>query len=1083
LVALGFSVSVFLFLAVVGYAALALLARDEEPLYRLLLAPVTGMAVTALLLFTGNQLGLPVGQFAVGLAAVLAVSSGIVLWRSGRRIPAKDFWPFVLLCLVALLATGWPMLKYGFDWVSFCNDDMANYCMGAERLLRLGYYSPPGAAALAGSDFTQIMWFLHMLHRPGSELFLAMVSKVTGMGSLRIFMPVVLAFMLCQVSGAAAMTWAASRSRLATWLAGGLMAASALVALGTLYQLIAQVIGLAIAAGLVSVLLRPLHELAPAVRVRHGALIGLLLAGLLIAYTEALPFVGLGYVLYVVFTVRSDRAAWRRALIVLGIAAGVVIVLLNRYVPLATIYVLGQARSAAPENPGTTLFPYYMLPSGPVYFWGMFAIGEIFPADRTISAWIVIAVIISVGSVALVVRSLRRREGPAFVCVVMAAVWAVLFAKHSGFGMYKLAMYFQPFILSAVVLGWISLWRSRIVQVVPIVLLALANVASHAFYTQMSLGLGGMFSEIPVASSTHLVREYANVLASNPGRPIELDSHNLVLVKFQMIESVGRPAWFPSSNFLGNLSSARAPAWLIGRKAAEAGEAFTRAYDRQLVPQLFDLHLAPGSPGPAANQFLLVRDPRPAVAGDSVMAAHPGLLITMTGKQAPFNRWGEPTAPGTDFRAGPPEAFPNHLIFTESALGEPYFAFGRQQVGIYQLEPDPLYVGQKMAGLGRHLLFRVNSPTHGARIELDLTDTLTGDGDDRLPPAAAIGTTRALFPIVGHGSARVLSPPIEPQMIDGAPFVALDMGTDGAFIKNQPGGLMRLWGRNVRLDRRQLVGFVRDISLVSEAECEAFRAPTIVGHFPEDLEQRTLEYSGIYEDGFASDQAFVAVSEPAGDHHLVVDGNIPQIDDPGFTTDAVLTVDGKQVVHRRLPVGEFTLACEVPPAPAGQNRRKVELTFSRIQHLPAPDGRPSGAQLIRIGFVPGALSKTWSVHDLAVLGLPHAGIFADGWMGAEASIRLPQPADARHLVLRAMIPKIDDANFSSDVVLKVDGREVARKATGPGDFEIAADLPAGAGDRNIELSFSKLQQLPAPDTRAIGARLTSIGFERAGDAR
>lgn len=1075
MIALVLSLCVFAFLALVGSAVLALLAADEEPLYRLLLAPVTGAAATMIPLYLVSQLGLPVGRFGLGMAIGYAIASVSLLWWRGKRIPRKDFLPFVLLALFAFLMVGWPMLRFGFDWVSFSNDDMANYCMGAERLLHFGYYQPPNAAALAGADYTQMTWFLHVLHRPGSELFMAMVQAVTGLGSLRIFMPVIVAFLACQISGAAAMTWAAGRSRLAVWLVWLLMAVSALVTLGTLYQLIAQVIGLGIAAGVVAVLLQPLQEVPAPNRLRRGALIGLLLAGLLVAYTEVLPFVALGYVLYVLVTLRGDWAAWRRALPVLAIGAAVAIVLLNRLLPLATIYVLRQAASTAPENPATTMFPYYMLPAGPVYFWGLFAIGRLLPSDAIMSLWIILALGLCAGAAALVGRSFLRRQGPAFVCAIMGAVWAVLFVKHAGFGMYKLAMYFQPFILSALVLGWMSLWRSRVVQVAPLLLIAAANLPSQHFYMRMSLGLDRVFTEIPAASSSHVVREYADLLKAHPGSPLELDTFNSTLAKFQMIESVGRPALFPSNDFLTMIDRSRIYAPLVGRSSAEAGMTMAQELETEYPATAFNMRPPPGSTEPAENGFWLVRQGQSAVeAADA--PGHLTLFVACTGRQGVFNRWSDPEESPGNFRAGPLASFADHLIFVASDLGQPYFRPGAPRVSIFQLEPDLVYTTHTMAAAGRYLLFRVVNPSARVRLKLDITDTFAGDGENRLPPAEAIGAARVSFPLAGRGSARVFSAPLTPQLVRGIPFVAIDMGTDGTHLDYAPGGLMRLWGRNIRLDRRKVVGFVRDISLIADDEYGRIDAPSMIEHFPDDLFRRTLEYAGIYEDGYMGDQGFVALGQPAGTTLLLVEGVIPKINDDAFAADVVLSVDGRELVRKRLPVGVFTLSANVPAAPAGHHRRKIGLAFDRLQHLPNSDARPVGAQLLRIGFVSGPASVTWSAGDPARLGVDYSGVWLDGWAGRDASVRLNQSAGATRLCIRGMVPRISDADFKTDVVVKVDGKQVAQKAVGPGEFEIAADLPPGPADRKVELSFSKLQRLPAPDTRSVGALLKSVEF-------
>jgi hypothetical protein len=45
--------------------------------------------------------------------------------------------------IAALLLIGFPMLRFGFDWVANANDDWANYNLRAIRFLNKGFYQEP----------------------------------------------------------------------------------------------------------------------------------------------------------------------------------------------------------------------------------------------------------------------------------------------------------------------------------------------------------------------------------------------------------------------------------------------------------------------------------------------------------------------------------------------------------------------------------------------------------------------------------------------------------------------------------------------------------------------------------------------------------------------------------------------------------------------------------------------------------------------------------------------------------------------------------------------------------------------------
>jgi hypothetical protein len=203
----------------------------------------------------------------------------------------------------------------------------------------------------------------------------------------------------------------------------------------------------------------------------------------------------------------------------------------------------------------------------------------------------------------------------------------------------------------------------------------------------------------------------------------------------------------------------------------------------------------------------------------------------------------------------------NLLVFTNSTLGENfYFYHRRNAISFYQLEPDYFYPGHTFSGYGRYALFRVLGPSKQFRLEIDLSTTLRQDGTNRLPPAAVVGSRREKLPFSGRGSARVISAPITPQMIDGQPYVLLDIGEDGGVLPVPRPGIQGLWAKNVPLDPRYLTSYVRDVSLVSEAQYRSLRAPMLLQHFPADLANPDLEYSGMYEDGWVAESSYAVLS-------------------------------------------------------------------------------------------------------------------------------------------------------------------------------------------------------------------------------
>jgi hypothetical protein len=192
----------------VGYAVTSGLHAGGSRLQKLLLAPAVGLAVTVICLFGLSRLGLPVSAFAIPLAVLILLGAALLLWRTRPGVDWRRAWPYGVVLAFALVATGRPMFQYGFDWVSYCNDDMANYALAADWFYHHGYYDLPRAdEIIQGRHYSADYWFLYhgMKSRPGCELVLAWVSRCTGLTAHQVFMPVILAFHLGLLLAAAAL--------------------------------------------------------------------------------------------------------------------------------------------------------------------------------------------------------------------------------------------------------------------------------------------------------------------------------------------------------------------------------------------------------------------------------------------------------------------------------------------------------------------------------------------------------------------------------------------------------------------------------------------------------------------------------------------------------------------------------------------------------------------------------------------------------------------------------------------------------------------------------------------------------------
>ncbi len=292
----------------------------------------------------------------------------------------------------------------------------------------------------------------------------------------------------------------------------------------------------------------------------------------------------------------------------------------------------------------------------------------------------------------------------------------------------------------------------------------------------------------------------------------------------------------------------------------------------------------------------------------------------------------------------------NYLLFVASQFGNSYYLPGLDRragrVSMYQIERDYFFRDATMVSLGRDSLFRILNATRPLRLVVEYTASLNGDHDNRIPAASVIGNRRHMFLVEGRGSARLFSSPLVPQGIEGGDYVALDMGSWGWEFPNHRSKIMSLYGNDILDDARHVVGFARDVSLVSDTEYTSLSAPTALQWFPKDLGDKNLEYCGIYEDGWIGESSYAFLRRPEGSSSLVVSLSIPAIKGRRASDWAALLLDGKEVGRQATSAGSVTF--KIPVEAPGRHR--IELRFDRAENLQEPDNRPVSAQVRYMGF-------------------------------------------------------------------------------------------------------------------------------------
>jgi hypothetical protein len=669
---------------------------------------------------------------------------------------------------------------------------------------------------------------------------------------------------------------------------------------------------------------------------------------------------------------------------------------------------------------GANVFPFYLVPSGLANFWGLYPIAHP-PPEPLLSIGIAFGAVLLAFAAVVAFLLAWRGLGPAIAAAVMFGMSGIAAVTHNGFALFKLSMYIEPFLwvtVSAACFRFVRAvpaWRTCTrrnqfaIAASPIVLLGLLALNAQQFYISRSEDLSGSddqsFVSLPHASDTRLLAQLSDIRKTLDSEPVLMDTDSPALGAYEGFYLYGRPNFEPSlparkldavHPYVGDRAELGRIRWSprAAENLARLGDMFRNAE--------FALEPARARGKTDTFQWYRIRDLLPD-------GTEPTMILTTTPQQTVLNR-SHARGQRRDAILVPRDRISNHLILLNASLGANDGNELLRNATLYRVQEDFFNGGQTYSAVGRYLLFYIIKPTKSFRFVLDLTASLNADGVNALPPAAAVGSSRVRFDSVGRGSARLFSPPISPQMLRGNAYAAIDMGKDGSRYPNRKTGLMRLYGLNYGGDLRRIVGFARNISVISEDEYRSKVEPPMLASFPRDLNNEALEFSGIYDDGWVSKTSY-AILRARGRSHVDVAGVVPEVNDPGFRTEARVSVDGQEIDREPLGPGPFTLSAgDIAPG-----RHRLSVHFSREQALPHGDRRLVVGLLSKYGFVQGkaemsALRRAASVPivtDIPVAshielgpewGVPehYAGkVFR--WCAGEATIRIG-PA-IRHVTL------------------------------------------------------------------------------------
>lgn len=827
----------------------------------------------------------------LGIAIVIVVEVFFSLF--GWNIP-RIFWMLILLSLLVLIFTfsknssnislplffigfiflinlltvSVGLIKFGLQWHAMLNQDGATNSMAAFYFLNHTFFENPEIFKVEqGVDFSSLSSRLYIAggHRFGDVILLSFSSKIFGINPDQIYMSHALALRCSLVCLVPLLIY---RKGIHTWqliVPILLFSFSALFTYTFLVQLISQMGGqiLLIGALVLSNLLYQSRDLFSKLLIP----ISFEIAALAEAYPEILPLFSLTLlILFFLNRKNNPSLTFKRALLWWLILIALVLFAVNYSLPNIISHLIGitgwGVQNLKAADPMNVNFGYAFTPDFLMLLFGFSVFQEVLPYHLAIAAFLC-SIVLLIALILFAIKSIGKFPLLIGLCCTTTLAFLVLFFQMNGFGTFKIMMLSQPFIfalISALILHVAS--AHLFLALLAFIFILGLNVRSSNIFTSQTLFPTTFFEKV----EGYLKRNVEGSIFVAP---------NFLTGTFVALRAKENPIYFeqnlliyyagPTDEPLKDYFITAANRWAdIKKKILPSQVTYEKALNTFYKSQYKKATFTCG-PENLNIEFDYLSH---ANLKESAKFILPG------GRLIPLNRkeYGE-----VDFANRSLKEDLNFLIFRPSTVGDFYGV--SEDVGIFDSEGDPMSP-MRMSGVGRYLLLEILSkPQKPLKLDFNYTRTYMTKESKQLPEITIYGKKPIKLGTIGSGSASLISPLIQPCVIDNRNFVLIDFGAEAEKRKDlvQTPYAYKLLKIPYMPDKRNLVGFLRDLSVFKEGGINRSSGENFLSlkSWSFNNFQHNFEYSGIYEDGWISSKALIGLREGIPGKKVKIALNLP----------------------------------------------------------------------------------------------------------------------------------------------------------------------------------------------------------------